>query len=428
MTKIGAVVEFCPPRLGSDRRIYEMLTRLPRNNEICFIVFPPSRALLGIIPLSAEHQKGKQVHLQENITIRYISLPRFLRTTWSNYFLGYFLTVFYIWFRVLQEVRSINPEVIALNCPSAYTGLVGFSIGKILNRKVVADFNDMIAEYTMGVLDDGAMHSGKKVNGIAKQLIRRILTAIQNYIVKGADAVIAVTTQLVDYCRLLRIREDVHLIPDGVDAAIFDPGKYFGKATGGIRSKYGIKGHEKVVVYIGRLEKWAGVQIVLKCAEKLKDSNIRFLIVGEGSLRTNIQLPNVILTGRIPYEQVPSYLAAADLVLVPMEKDVVGNSASPLKLFEAMAMKKAIIASNTRGIRDVMTNNVEGVLLPQDEKVWTRAIREILKDSDKASELGKNAGKRIQAEFDWNVMVTKLAEILLPTHGDRTKSLDHKLD
>ena len=423
MTKIAALVEFCPPRLGSDRRVYEMLTRLPRDHEVHFIVFPPSRALLGMIPLPVEHQDKREVSLQENVKACYIPLPFFLHSIWKNYFLGYFLTVFCIWPKALQEIRSINPEVIMLNYPSAYTGLVGFSIGKILSRRVVADFNDMIAEYTISLLDNGIKCSGKKVN-ISKDMVSKILTMIQDYIVSRADAVTAVTTQIIEYCRQRRIRQDVCLIPDGVDASMFDPTKDSGDTARRIRSKYGIKEHEKIVVYTGRLEEWAGVNIVLSCAERLKDSGIRFLLIGEGSQRAKTHQANVIFSGRIPYEQVPSYLAAADLVLVPMEQNTIGNSASPLKLFEAMAMNKAIIASNTRGIREVMTNNVEGVLLPQDEKVWAVAIRQILEDSDKASALGKRARDRIRAEFDWKVLVNRLAKILSTSPGEGAKSLD----
>lgn len=417
MIKIVALVEFCPPRLGSDRRIYEMLTRLPEHHEVHFIVFPPSRALLGMIPLPAEHLKETQVTLKENIKAHYISLPTFLRASWNNYLLGYLLTLLYVSRKVVQEIRRINPQVITLNYPSAYTGLVGFSIGKLLNRRVVADFNDMIAEYTMSFLDYGTESSGKMANRISKDITRKVLTTIQDYIISNADAVIAVTNQIVDYCKLHGIRKDVYLIPDGVDVKIFDPERYFGDVTNKIRNEYDIKEHEKIVVYIGRLEKWAGVQIVLRCAEKLKGSNIKFLLIGEGTLKPSPQMPSVIFCGRIPHEQVPMYLAAADLVLVPMEHDVVGNSAGPLKLFEAMAMKKAIIASNTRGISEVITNNVEGVLVPQDENLWAEAIKQLLKNSSRASELGENASRRIRAEFDWSVLVNRLAAILLPAEG-----------
>jgi glycosyltransferase involved in cell wall biosynthesis len=421
MTKIVALVEFCPPRLGSDRRIYEMLTRLPQNHEVHFIVFPPSRALLGIIPLPAEHLKQTEVALSKNIKAHYISLPTFLRARWNNYLLGYILTLLYVSRKVVQEIRNINPQVIALNYPSAYTGLVGFSIGKLLNRRVVADFNDMIAEYTMGLLDHGKENSSKMAKSISDNMIGKILTTIQDYIISNADAVIAVTNQIIDYCKLHGIRKDIYLIPDGVDAEIFDPAKHFGDVTKKIRNEYGIKEHEKVVVYTGRLEKWAGVQIVLRCAQKLKGSNIKFLLIGEGTLKPSVQLPNVIFCGRIPHEQVPAYLAAADLVLVPMEQDVVGNSAGPLKLFEAMAMKKAIIASNTRGISEVITNNVEGILVPQDENLWVEAIRELLKNSSRASELGENASRRIRAEFDWSVLVSRLATILVPPASEAAK-------
>ncbi len=414
MTKIVALVEFCPPRLGSDRRIYELLTRSPRNCNVDFIVFPPSRALLGMLPFPVEHKKECKVSLSKSIVIHYIPVPRFLQTRWKSFLLGYFLTTLFIWPKVLQRIRESNPEIIMLNYPSAYTGLIGFVIGKLLNRRVVADFNDIIAEYTVGILDGSTQHTGKRVGRTFKQVIRSSLTLIQNYIVKHADVVIALTTYTIEYSRQLGIRNDIHLIPDGVNASLFNPKSFSEQDILELRRKYGIRRDEKVVLYVGRLEEWAGIRIVLKCAEVLKDSNVRFLLVGEGLLEMK-DLKNIILSGRIPYEHIPKYLAAADVVLVPMEQNVLGHSASPLKLFEAMAMGRPIIASNTKGISDVVTDNLEGILLPLDEDLWTRAIVKILQNSDKASGLGRNARKRVEKDLDWNALANRLNRILLPS-------------
>jgi len=412
MIKIAALVEFCPPRLGSDRRIYELLTRLPNDYKVNFIVLPPTRALLGLIPLPSQHERENEKSLNKNVIAYYISAPHSLQKSWKSYFLGYLLTFLYTWPKVFRRVRADNPEVIILNYPSAYTGLIGFSIGKLLGKKIVADFNDIIAEYTVHVLDDSMKYSGKHVGGVTRLLIQQLLTSVQNQIIKHADLVTALTTYTVEYSRLLRIREDISLIPDGVNGSLFNPNRYSKQDTEKLKRKYKIQRDEKVVFYIGRLERWAGVEIVLQCAKKLKNSKIKFLLIGEGSLKIKEQLSNVVFTGKISHELIPEYLAAADLVLVPMYQDTLGHSASPLKLFEAMAMAKPIIASDTRGIRDVLRNNVEGILLPQNEDVWSETIASVLENPTKLSELGCNARKRVETEFDWNFLANKLIKLL----------------
>jgi glycosyltransferase involved in cell wall biosynthesis len=412
MIKTVALVEFCPPRLGSDRRIYELLTRLPSDYKVNFIVLPPSRALLGLIPMPPQHKKENEKSLTEKATAYYVSAPNFLRGSWKNYFLGYLLTFLYTWPKVFRKIGEVDPRIIVLNYPSAYTGLLGFSIGKLLGKKIVADFNDIIAEYTIHVLNDSMHYSRKKADGVFKSLVQQLLTTVQNYIIKHADLVTALTTYTVNYSQLHHIREGIHLIPDGVDVSLFNLQEHPKQKSEELKRRYGIKKDAKVVFYTGRLERWAGVEIVLQCAQKLKDSNTKFLLVGEGSLETDNRLLNVIFTGQIPHELIPEYLASADLVLVPMGQDTLGQSASPLKLFEAMAMEKPIIASDTIGIRDVIRDDVEGILLPQNADIWAETIANVLKNPAKLSELGRNARKKIETEFDWNFLANKFIKLL----------------
>lgn len=305
MIKIAALVEFCPPRLGSDRRIYELLTRLPSTYKVNFIVLPPSRALLGLIPMPLQHEKENEKSLTNNITAYYIPMPHFIRKSWKRYFLGYFLTLLYTWPKVFRKIREDDPMVIILNYPSAYTGLLGFSIGKLLGKKIVADFNDIISEYTIHVLDDSRQNSGRKAGGISKLLVQQLSTVVQNYIIKHADLVTALTTYTVEYSRLHRIRENLHLIPDGVDADLFDPKKYSKQDIKELKRRYSIETGERVALYIGRLDRWAGVEMILRCAQKLQASNIKFLLVGEGSLRVGCKMPNVTFAGQISHELIP---------------------------------------------------------------------------------------------------------------------------
>jgi len=102
----------------------------------------------------------------------------------------------------------------------------------------------------------------------------------------------------------------------------------------------------------------------------------------------------------------------ADVVLVPMRQDPLGQSASPLKLFEAMAMEKPVIASNTQGILDVISPQINGVPLPFEEASWAETISDIIKNPALAARLGRNARETIESSYDWDILTKKFERLL----------------
>lgn len=403
-------MEFCPPRLGSDRRIFELLTRLPNPINTHFIVFPPSRAMLGLLPFPPAHQEENEKTIKRGVRAHYLFLPPPLRRMWRYYILGYVLTLLYIFPKAFKTIKRIDPDILILNYPSAYTGLLGLVLSKVLRKKVIVDFNDMIADYTSSLFHESREHVSK-IHTIMEEVIKRFLTFIQNWIAVNADLVLTPSTSIIEHAENVGIK-NIYLVPNGVDTSIFNPAKYYGSPERNLRYKYHIRDNERLVVYMGRLDEWAGAQLVLKCVKRLENSQVKFLLIGEGQCETACRASNIIFSGPIPYQSVPEYLAAADLVLVPMQHDVIGNAASPVKLFEAMAMMKTVIASATKGICDVVKNNEDGILLPPDEEAWSRAILHILENPSAALKLGRNARKKVEREFDWNILASKLYKLL----------------
>ncbi len=411
MLKIATFVEFCPPRLGSDRRIFELLSRLDQTKDVHFVVFPPGRAFLGLVPFPHEHRRETSARIGRNLCAHYLSVPSFLQRKWSNFLLGYLSVVLFVFPKAVRKLKTINPDIIVLNYPSAYTGLCGFLIGRILRKKIITEFNDIIAYYTIGLFSDRVStkaNSEKAFTGV----LRNVLVLVQNYIVRHADLATALTTYTKRYAKSCGISKPIHLIPDGVDTTLFDPSNVSKENLKKMRGKYGLEDSDKIILYIGRLEKWAGVDLILRCAKHLRHSDAKFLLVGEGRMVKEIAMPNIICCGRVSHELVVDYLAMADVVLVPMQQDPLGQSASPLKLFEAMAMGKPVIASDTQGIRDVIRSKVNGILLPSDEKMWAGAILEMIENSNFASTLGRNARETVESGYNWSVLVNKFEELL----------------
>lgn len=403
--RIAVFVEFFPPNLGSDRRIYEIMTRLSKKHEIHFLVFPPFRMLSGKIssPQDRFHLQGREIITKEkDITAHYIPVSVVLLKLWAKFYpLAYVLTIVSLFFKVLKSLKKIDAARIVLNYPSVYTGILGFVIGKrLLRRPVLLDFSDLIAQYTLHLLSLRP-----------QSIMAKLSVLIQDSIVRNSDKIIAPTNYIKEYASKLGLRDEkVVVIPNGVDTNFFDPKKYFAEQ---IKSHMRMNG-KKICAYCGRLDSWAGTNVVLQLSKAFtaKDPNTSFLIVGSGEEKV-LSAENIVAVGGVAYEKVPRMLAVADVVLVPFPDNEVSRAASPLKLFEGMAMGKAIVASDVNGIREVLSHRENGMLVnPTDIAKWDEAVTELLNDGSMARRLGENARIVARKKYDWERLAAEYERIL----------------
>jgi len=404
--KVAVFVEYLPPRLGSDRRIFEIMKRLSHEHEIHFIVFPPFRVLLGRLQKDRDvlnlHSRMEAACVNyEGICGHFIPIFPKIATMWKHSFsMAFFMTLVSVFLASLKILRNINPEVVVLNYPSPYTGLLGFLEGRLLKKPVVLDFNDLIAQYTINLLN-------LKKNSIKA----RMLMLIQQYLVKKAQMVIAPTGFIKKYIASSRVPErKAAIIPNGVNTRDFDPEVY---DTSQIKTNLGLdKG--KLCVYSGHLEGWAGVNIILKLCDMAMDKGLdaKFVLVGSGAIET-VPKENAIFLGEVIHEKVPSILAIADAILIPFPNDEVAHAASPLKLFEGMAMQKPVIASRVSGIEDVISDGENGFLAdPDNINDWIAKLETLLKYENIAKEVGRNARRTVEEKFEWDLLANRYGEIL----------------
>jgi len=393
--RLVAFVEYFPPKLGSDRRIYEIMRRISRTYEIHFIVMPPFRLLSGkFLPKEGKFrfhlQKNDTVEEIDRITAHFIRIPRSVLRLWKmSYRLAFFLTLALVFPRILVSVKKINPELVVLNYPSIYTGFLGLITGKIIGKKILLDFNDLIGEYTTDFLN-------LKRNG----LMATFIIDIQNFIAKSSDKIVAPTNFIKKYIRSSGVSaKRIFVVPNGADTKVFDSKNY------AIRSKSKADAEKsKLCVYCGRIESWAGINIIIKLCNifQQKHLKVKFLIVGHGNENVT-GLQNATIIKEVPYEDVPKILSAANVILVPFPRNVVSHAASPLKLFEGMSMRKPIVASDLDGIGEVIIDFENGLLAdPDNVDEWFEDIMHLLNNESVAIEIGKNARKTIEEKYDWN--------------------------
>ena len=397
--RIAVFAEYFPPRMGSDRRIYELMKRIAEKHKINFILIPSFYELRGMLRTENCNTNATCTYTYEGIVAYRLEIPKMVKKLWRKSLkLAYLISMVLFIPKAIKKLVEIDPEIIILNYPSVHTGMLGFFAAKILRKPCVVDFNDLIAQYTIRLL-----------NMKETSLLSRIIVLIQDFIVKNSNLVIAPTNFIRRYALALGMKDEkISVIPNGADMRVFNV-----EMKSNYRSKLNLH-DKKVCIYFGRLDGWAGVHILAEICNIFEQTrpDVKFLMVGGGI--EQVKFPdNAIMINEIPHYEVPKIIAAADVVLVPFPENEVSHAASPLKLFEGMAMGKTVVASRVSGIQEVVQSGYNGFLVdPNNPKDWCEAIKAVLDCKSLQVESSKNAVESVK-KYDWNVLAALLECVLL---------------
>jgi glycosyltransferase involved in cell wall biosynthesis len=170
--------------------------------------------------------------------------------------------------------------------------------------------------------------------------------------------------------------------PNGVDPRIFDPARFTRAEVAAVRDRHGIPHDAVVVSFLGTFGQWHGSEVLARAIAQLAETGmarlealrIRFLLVGDGLrlpevrrlLETSRASRLVSYAGLVAQADAPLHLAASDILVSPHVGNADGSPffGSPTKLFEYMAMGKAIVASRLNQIADVLTPALDAASLP----------------------------------------------------------------
>jgi len=206
------------------------------------------------------------------------------------------------------------------------------------------------------------------------------------------------------------------VIPNGVDVRAYEA------PPGRLRSELGLPPNAKIALFVGRLHRQKGPDVLLDAAAKLAPANpdLHFVLAGDGPMRGELQqmaqrsglAPRVHLLG--PREDVPSLLADAALLVVPSRWEGMPNV-----VLEAMAAGRPVVAVNVGGSAELVidagmpgqpssasSSRPTGMLVPpENPQALAEAILRILSDEAFADQLGAAARERAASQFSIQRMV-----------------------
>lgn len=237
----------------------------------------------------------------------------------------------------------------------------------------------------------------------------RCLTKFKAFTLRHTDAVTvnsSATRQAV--LRLCPDYSALQTIPMGVAAAAGSP-KQQGQAEA-LRARFR-QGQGPLLLFVGRLVEEKGLADLLEALSLLGDKHpdLTLVVIGEGQDRPFLQRQaqaygltgQVVFTGWLDAEQIPGYLAAADIFVAPSRTSPDGwVEAQGLTIIEAMMAGLPVIATRTGGIVDSVQHEVSGLLIPERSPVeLAAAIERLVNEPALSQRLGHRAHQVAVAKF-----------------------------
>jgi len=204
--------------------------------------------------------------------------------------------------------------------------------------------------------------------------------------------------------------------PDGVDSKLLS----IALAKTQVRQELSIPQDKRVIGYTGHLYPWKGTHTAAQAMKALPDDYLLCIVGGIPEDILNFErfiddnsIKNVILVGYVAPKQVPKYLAAADILILPNTSadDMSRLYTSPLKLFEYMAARRPIVASDLTSIREILNEQNSILVKPDDPAALVEGILKISENKALADSLVKKAFQDVQ-QYTWDKRAERILEFV----------------
>lgn len=220
-----------------------------------------------------------------------------------------------------------------------------------------------------------------------------------------------------------------HVSPDkifvkglGVDTRLFNTDKI---RRDKIREKFNIQ-DEIVVGFVGVFRKYHKVDLLIQAAKILQEKGIKvnFLIIGYGNamaiyrkfIKKN-SINNMHFTGKIPYKNVPEYINAFHIAVIPG----CASFMYPIKVLEYGALKKPVIVPRLKAFDELIKDEYNGLFFePDSASCLARAIERLVNSPYKRKVYGARLYKEVLGNYTWDKIGEETLKIIAEVLNEKS--------
>ena len=269
-----------------------------------------------------------------------------------------------------------------------------------------------------GMWEETAVANGRwRLNGPAYRRFQNYETKV----LRSADSVVCISETLKREAISRGVSESkITVVTNAVDEKMSTESESH-QLFDQVKQQLALKKSTKVVGYIGSLREMEGVDLTAEAVAQLssRGHDVRFFVLSSESGQVELRQHSkklglgekAIIAGPVPHDSVAQFYDLIDIFVVSRPDSRVTRLVTPLKPFEAMMMKKAVIASKLPALEEIIQHGKTGMLYKADDvNTLVETIEQILADEKAIVELGNNAHNWILACRTWQSVVENYYE------------------
>ncbi len=302
----------------------------------------------------------------------------------------------------MNELRKADLDVIHVNTEFG-VGQFGRLAAEILNLPVVYTYHTMYEDYTHYI-------SGSKLE-VLDPLLKRITNAFSRFNGDMCTELIVPSGKTKEALERYGITKNMHVIPTGLELEKFDRKALNLARQIEIKEECNIKDGQFVLVFVGRIAKEKGLDVVLDGVKVAKDlgANFKFICVGGGpyldelkDIATKLDINDfVCFTDKKPNTEVPNYYHASSTFVSASQTETQG-----LTFIEAMASGLPVLARHDENLDDVVLEGRNGYYFEDAEDLGNRIYEMSKSDLTEISSKAYEDSKQYSSETFYESVIS----------------------
>lgn len=401
--------QYFPPEVGATQsRAYEMARHLVSvGHRVTLIAEVPNHPS-GIIPPEYRGRLYERADLDgiEVIRVWVKASPTKTRAARMLFYLSYMVTAS---LAGLTWARG-RYDVLYATSPPLFVGGAALALSTIRHIPLVFEVRDLWPESAVAL---GEISSRWAVTMAGK---------LEEMCYNRARRIVVVTEGIRRRLEERGWGGKLELIPNGANTELFRPDAQAGRK---VRDELGVT-DKFLVLYAGIHGLAQGLESVLEAAARLQEvQDIHFVFVGEGpkkadliALRNQRGLTNVTMLAERPRSEMPAFLSAADVALVPLRKLDLFEGAVPSKMFDAWACGCPVLLSIDGEARQILERAEAGLFVePENAEQMAQAILRLSGERERLRRLGNNGRRFVEAHYSRQRLAERLEALLSEVVG-----------
>lgn len=277
----------------------------------------------------------------------------------------------------------------------AFCGLPAWLVAKILKKKFIYEIR---SDWHL----DKSFSSGS--------FFQKLFGKMEIFIAKKADCLVVISQGL--YKKYSKFNPNCYIVSNAVHDDRFSTSSVSLSTLKSVN--FG---------FIGSVIPLEGLEMVIQAIAKVKATysvELTFKIAGMGESLDSIRKKTcefgvedqIIFYGTLPFQRVGEFYDEVDVIVNFRRNEEIAHSVTPLKPLEAMAQKKLVIVSNVRGMLELVTNDVNGVVVPvEDVEALAKVLFNVFSYPDDYIPIVNNAYDYVTKNYAWNEKVKTYIEV-----------------